>query len=127
VVCQKLNSIGKRYRVSRGCDGQQGGSPKCCKKLAHGSLFERLISEADVQIALRFRGLCRAVASGMSVATNRTPAFCKPSRNARRARAGSDILDHCCDRVEQAHGSALAHYVHRPSGLGSPVLINETR
>jgi hypothetical protein len=82
VVCQKLNSIGKRYRVSRGCDGKQGGSPKCCKKLAHGSLFERLISEADVQIALRFRGLCRAAASGMSVATNRTPAFCKPSRNA---------------------------------------------
>ena len=45
----------------------------------------------------------------------------------RRARAGSDILDHCCDRVEQAHGSARAHYVHRPPGLGSPVLINETR
>ena len=42
-----------------------------------------------------------------------------------RARAGSDILDHCCDRVEQAHGSARAHYVHRPPGLGSPVLINE--
>src|SRR4051794_4782028 len=28
--------------------------------------------------------------------------------------------------MEQAHGSALAHHVHRPAGLGSPVLINET-
>src|SRR3954462_4224490 len=25
--------------------------------------------------------------------------------------------------VEQAHRSALAHHVHRPAGLGSPVLI----
>src|SRR3954447_21700895 len=29
-------------------------------------------------------------------------------------------------RMEQAHGPALAHHVHRPAGLGSPVLINET-
>src|SRR3954462_10574196 len=28
--------------------------------------------------------------------------------------------------VEQAHRSALAHYVHRPAQLGSPVLINGT-
>src|SRR4051812_8717908 len=28
--------------------------------------------------------------------------------------------------VEQAHGSALAHHVHRPAGLGSPVLISGT-
>src|SRR3954463_3307957 len=28
--------------------------------------------------------------------------------------------------VEQAHGPALAHHVHRTAGLGSPVLINET-
>ena len=37
-----------------------------------------------------------------------------------------DILDHCCDGVEQAHGSALAHHVHRTARLGSPVLINGT-
>ena len=29
-------------------------------------------------------------------------------------------------RVEQAHRSALAHHVHRPARLGSPVLINGT-
>src|SRR3954463_13960966 len=28
--------------------------------------------------------------------------------------------------VEQAHGSALAHHVHRTARLGSPVLINGT-
>src|SRR5215210_1886922 len=29
-------------------------------------------------------------------------------------------------RLEQAHRPTLAHYVHRPAGLGSPVLINGT-
>src|SRR5215218_10566956 len=28
--------------------------------------------------------------------------------------------------VEQTHGPALAHHVHRPARLGSPVLINGT-
>src|SRR5215217_494258 len=28
--------------------------------------------------------------------------------------------------VEKAHGSALAHHLHRPAGLGSPVLITGT-
>ena len=33
---------------------------------------------------------------------------------------------HCLRGVEQAHGSALAHHVHRTARLGSPVLINGT-
>ena len=38
----------------------------------------------------------------------------------------TDILDHCCDGLEQAHRSALDHHVHRPARLGAPVLISGT-
>ena len=26
----------------------------------------------------------------------------------------NDLLDHCCERLEQAHQSAVDHHVHRP-------------
>ena len=37
-----------------------------------------------------------------------------------------DLVDHCCDSMEQAHRSALEDHVHRAARLGAQVLTNET-
>ena len=38
-----------------------------------------------------------------------------------------DLVDHCCEVLEQARRSALAHHVHRIAPMGARVLINGTR
>ena len=38
----------------------------------------------------------------------------------------TDILDHCCEAWNKLTDQALAHHVHRPARLGSPVLISGT-
>ena len=37
-----------------------------------------------------------------------------------------DVVDHCCESLEQPRRSTLADHVHRPSQLGPWVLINES-
>ena len=52
----------------------------------------------------------------VSCAKTGSPTGCSPPT--------TDILDHCCEAWNRLDRSTLDHHVHRPSRMGSPVLIS---